>query len=156
MDHGIEEAAGRRAANKPEVGTLRFTARRVEGRLIISVGDDGKGIDWSGVKAKAVAAGLACETHADLVEALADGFTTREQVSETSGRGVGLAALRQVVASLGGDITIRSESGQGATFEIAFVERTGRRCGRADTETVGELAHATFRITSGAQVEPSR
>lgn len=123
VDHGIEDAASRVAANKPEIGTISFMARRTEGRLIISIGDDGKGIDWSRVKAKAAAAHLACETQADLVAALlADGFTTRTEVTDTSGRGVGLAALNQVVTGLGGEIMIRSALGHGTTFDIAFDE----------------------------------
>lgn len=123
VDHGIEDPVTRTAANKSETGTLRFAARRAEGRLIISVGDDGTGIDWARVRVKAGAAKLACETQTDLVAALlADGFSTRDEVSDVSGRGVGLAALRQVVERLGGEITIRSAPGQGTTFEIAFDE----------------------------------
>jgi two-component system chemotaxis sensor kinase CheA len=123
VDHGIEDAETRLQVGKPEAGTLILSADRDEGRLIIRVGDDGKGIDWAQVKTKAAHAGLLCETREDLVEALfADGISTRHEVSETSGRGIGLAALRGVVTSLGGHIDIQSTSGQGTSFEIAFDE----------------------------------
>lgn len=123
VDHGIEDAATRLELGKPEAGTITLTAHRDQGRLIISVGDDGKGIDWAKLKAKAASAGLPCETRQDLVEALfADGVSTREEVSETSGRGIGLAALRQVIASLGGHIDVQSTWGRGTRFEIAFDE----------------------------------
>jgi signal transduction histidine kinase/HAMP domain-containing protein len=123
VDHGIEDAATRLAQGKSEAGTIILTARRDQGRLIISVGDDGKGIDWAKVKAKAASLGLACETREDLVEALfADGVSTCEEVSETSGRGIGLAALRQVVASLGGHIDVQSTWGRGARFDMTFDE----------------------------------
>jgi signal transduction histidine kinase/HAMP domain-containing protein len=123
VDHGIEDAATRLACGKSEAGTLTLTANRDAGRLIISVGDDGGGIDWTKVKVKAAAIGLPCETREDLVEALfADGVSTREEVSETSGRGVGLAAVRQVIASLGGCIDVQSTSGRGTRFEIVLEE----------------------------------
>jgi len=123
LDHGIEDAATRLHVGKPEAGTLILTADRDEGRLIIRVADDGEGIDWAKVKTRAGDAGLPCETHENLVEALfADGVSTREEVSETSGRGIGLAALREVITSLGGHIDVQSAPGQGTTFEIAFDE----------------------------------
>jgi chemotaxis protein histidine kinase CheA len=123
VDHGIEDAETRLALGKPEAGTLVLAARRDQGRLIISVGDDGKGIDWAKVKAKAASVGLPCETREALVEALfADGVSTREELSDTSGRGIGLAAFRQVVASLGGHIDVQSNWGRGTRFEIAFDE----------------------------------
>ncbi|MEO8180292.1 MAG: ATP-binding protein [Deltaproteobacteria bacterium] len=123
VDHGIEDAASRVALGKPEAATIVLTAERDQGRLIISVGDDGKGIDWPRVKAKAASLRLPCETRQDLIDALfADGVSTREVVSETSGRGVGLAALRQVVVSLGGSIEVQSSWGRGTRFQIAFDE----------------------------------
>lgn len=127
VDHGIEAPASRTAANKPETGTLRFVASRVDGRLIIDIGDDGAGIDWSRVGAKAAAQGLPCETQDDLIAALlADGFSTRQEVTGVSGRGVGLAALQQVVTELGGKIAVQSVLTQGTTFEIVFDERVVR------------------------------
>jgi signal transduction histidine kinase/HAMP domain-containing protein len=124
MDHGIEDSSTRSSLGKPEAGALKFLARRVHGRLVLSVVDDGKGIDWSRVRAKASAVGLPVETQADLVEALfSDGLTTRDDVSDVSGRGVGLAALRQVVDGFGGTIAIQTELGRGTTFEIALDER---------------------------------
>jgi two-component system chemotaxis sensor kinase CheA len=125
VDHGIEDAATRLALGKPEAGTLLLTADRNQGRLIISVGDDGKGIDWAKVQAKAERMNLPCQTPEELIEALfVDGLSTREEVSETSGRGIGLAALRQVIESLGGHIEVQSSLGRGTRFQIAFDERS--------------------------------
>ena len=123
VDHGIEDAATRLELGKPEAGTLLLTADRDQGRLVVSVGDDGKGIDWAKVQAKAASMNLPCATREDLIEALfVDGLSTREEVSETSGRGIGLAALRQVIESLGGQIEVESSPGRGTRFRITFDE----------------------------------
>jgi HPt (histidine-containing phosphotransfer) domain-containing protein/two-component sensor histidine kinase len=122
-DHGIEDAATRIARGKPEAGTIALSARRTQGWLTIIVRDDGKGIDWEAVRASAARAGCASTTHEDLVDALfADGISTRDEVSATSGRGVGLAALRQVISQLGGTINVHSTAGRGTSFEIAIDE----------------------------------
>jgi signal transduction histidine kinase len=123
VDHGIESPELRRYASKPETGTLELRAERAHGELSISVRDDGAGVDWEAVRRKARMLGLPHETRHELTEALfSHGFSLREQVSEISGRGVGLAALRQVVSDLGGSITIESEKGAGATFHFRFAE----------------------------------
>ena len=121
VDHGLEMAADRVTAGKPERGTLSLATRRDGTTLVIEVRDDGRGLDWDAVRRRASAAGLACATHADLVAAiLSDGLTTRDEVSETSGRGVGLAALRQACIELGGAIEVDSEPGKGARFCFRF------------------------------------
>jgi signal transduction histidine kinase/HAMP domain-containing protein len=123
VDHGIEDAAVRLALGKPEAGTIVLTAHRDQQRLIISVGDDGKGIDWTKIKAKAASLSLPCETREELVQALfADGLSTREEVSDTSGRGIGLAAVWHVIADLGGHIDVQSTWGRGTRFEVTFDE----------------------------------
>jgi two-component system chemotaxis sensor kinase CheA len=124
VDHGIEDVATRVAAGKPEAGHITLTARRHEGKLIISICDDGAGVDWAKAKLKAASAGLASSTHEDLVEALfTDGISTRDQASAVSGRGVGLSAFRQVVLDLGGRVEVQSEPGHGTTLTTVFEER---------------------------------
>jgi HPt (histidine-containing phosphotransfer) domain-containing protein len=121
VDHGVESAEARLAAGKPETAKLALTATRSGGQMRIVVADDGRGIDWDALRAKATAVGLPAATHADLVGALfADGVSTRSEATETSGRGVGMAALRHEVVALGGTIDVESRPGAGTTITCRF------------------------------------
>jgi two-component system chemotaxis sensor kinase CheA len=85
------------------------------------VRDDGRGIDWSKVEARAAEKGLPHATHAQLVEAIfADGVSTKDRASQISGRGVGLAALRAATLTLGGHIEVESEAGRGTCLLFRF------------------------------------
>lgn len=124
LDHGIEDPETRALSGKPESGTIGLSARRADGKLVISVRDDGRGVDWDKVRDKAGKHGLPNETRSDLVEALfTDGLSTRDQATDVSGRGVGLAALRQVVRDLGGSIEVDSVPHQGTVFRFVLDER---------------------------------
>jgi two-component system chemotaxis sensor kinase CheA len=128
VDHGIEDAESRALAGKAEAATLEFSAQRHGEQLIISVRDDGRGIDWERVRAKAEAAGLPSQHHTDLVEALfSDGFSTRDEATAVSGRGVGLGALRAVVQQLGGRIEVETTLGRGTVFRSVFNEKAAIR-----------------------------
>jgi two-component system chemotaxis sensor kinase CheA len=119
VDHGIEGADERRAAGKTEEGCLRLTASRAGGALQIEVSDDGRGVDWDKVAAKAQAAGLPTARHEDLVAALfAEGVSTRDAATETSGRGVGLGAAKHACERLGGYVTVESIAGRGTAFRF--------------------------------------
>jgi two-component system chemotaxis sensor kinase CheA len=119
VDHGIEPSAVREAAGKTARGGLAFAARRTETGMTISISDDGGGIDWDALATKARARGLGADSHEALVDALfADGVSTRGEVSDVSGRGVGLAALRDCVRSMGGEVRVESTRGKGTRFEI--------------------------------------
>lgn len=123
VDHGIESPEARAAAGKPARPTLTFAAARAPGELTIAVSEDGGGIDWERVRARANAAGLPAESQADLAQALfADGFSTAQQITSVSGRGVGLAALRVAAAALGGTVEIDSKLGHGTTVRCRFPE----------------------------------
>jgi HPt (histidine-containing phosphotransfer) domain-containing protein len=115
VDHGIEPAAARLAAGKPAHATLELALRATPaGAVELSVADDGAGIVWERVAAKARAAGLPAQTQAQLVEALfGDGVSTADAVTEWSGRGVGLGAVRAAARALGGDVTIAGRPGEG-------------------------------------------
>lgn len=123
VDHGLETAEERRLAGKRETGVIELGAARRDGHVVFTIRDDGRGIAWDLVRARAAARGLPCESHADLVQALfADGLTTRDAVGELSGRGVGLSALREVVDAMGGSIEVESTPGHGTTFRFSFDE----------------------------------
>lgn len=123
VDHGLEDPETREKAGKPPAGRIALGARRVGAQLTFWVEDDGRGIDWTKVKAKAATLGHAHDTRAALVEALfVDGVSTRDRVDAVSGRGVGLAALRQAVRALNGTIEVDSTQGKGTVFRFTFDE----------------------------------
>ncbi len=125
VDHGIEPADRRLAAGKPAEGTLRLSAEQRSGRILIRVADDGAGIDRARVFAKAVEKGLVAadaQLSGEEIDQLifAPGFSTAQQVSNISGRGVGMDVVRQNVKDLGGRITIESEAGKGTAFVLTL------------------------------------
>ncbi len=125
VDHGLESPERRIAAGKPSRGRVTLQASREGSNLVIDVSDDGKGIDFEAVRAKAVERGfVAARTAASLAEAelanllLRPGFSTRDQVTEMSGRGVGLDVVAVRLQELGGHLTIHSITGQGTTIRL--------------------------------------
>ena len=127
IDHGIETSEERAAAAKPAEGQLRLGTRLDGEELVISIEDDGRGIDWASIAERARARGLPHATHADLTEALfADGFSTRGEVSEYSGRGVGMGVLREACRTRGGRIHVESQPGRGTRIEFRFPQRASQ------------------------------
>jgi two-component system chemotaxis sensor kinase CheA len=121
IDHGIESATERLERGKPERSKLRLSATLDSEQLCIEVQDDGRGIDWERIREKAQERGLPHQSRADLIEALfSDGVSTAEFVSDTSGRGVGMAAVRDAAQALGGQIEIESSEGVGTTIRFEF------------------------------------
>ncbi|WP_424812618.1 Hpt domain-containing protein [Roseococcus sp. YIM B11640] len=125
VDHGIEPPAERIGAGKPATARLLLTAERLPGRLLVSIGDDGRGIDDSAVLARAIDRGLvtpdaAARLGADEIHALLflPGFSTREAVSETSGRGVGLDVVQDAARRAGGAVRVESRLGAGTRFVL--------------------------------------
>jgi HPt (histidine-containing phosphotransfer) domain-containing protein/HAMP domain-containing protein len=119
VDHGVDTTEARIAAGKPARATVTLSVTREADRVVVSIEDDGRGIDWTKIAERARERGLAHATRADLEQALfVDGFSTRGDVTGTSGRGVGLAAIRGLVVDLGGRIEIRSEHQRGSTFRF--------------------------------------
>ena len=125
VDHGIEPAEARLAAGKPAEGTLTLSAEHKSGRILIRIGDDGRGIDRDRVLAKAIEKGLVApdavlsKEEIDLL-IFAPGFSTAAQITNVSGRGVGMDVVRQNVKDLGGRITIESEPGVGTIFTLTL------------------------------------
>lgn len=125
VDHGIEPPDERRAAGKDPEGTLTLSAEQKAGRIIIRISDDGRGINRERVLAKAISNGLV-SPEAQLSDEeinlliFAPGFSTAAEVSNISGRGVGMDVVKQNVKELGGRITIESTPGKGTTFALAL------------------------------------
>lgn len=125
VDHGIEGPAERQAAGKPEAGTVLVAARHEQGRIVVSVEDDGSGIDAALVSARAVDRGLVTQQAAermsdgDIWDLLFEpGFSTSERVTETSGRGVGMDVVRRSVSAVGGLVELQSVHGSGTTVTL--------------------------------------
>ncbi len=120
LDHGIEAATEREQQGKPSQARLTFRARSEPGRTVLEFSDDGRGVDWARVAQKS---SLASPSQAELVAALfSDGFSTKDAASETSGRGIGLSAVADVVRELGGTIDLESQPGHGTTFRLIIPE----------------------------------
>jgi HAMP domain-containing protein/HPt (histidine-containing phosphotransfer) domain-containing protein len=120
VDHGLEADEERAARDKAGPPTVVLSVAQQRSEVVVTITDDGRGIDWERIAAAAAARGLPHSTRADLIAALlADAISSRsDRVTSTSGRGVGLSAVRDVVARLGGRIEITSEPGQGACFRF--------------------------------------
>jgi len=125
VDHGIEAPDVREAHGKPRAGKLRLRAHHEGGNVVIEVRDDGGGLDHERIVARAIKAGLVTEEEsANLsraaIEALIfrPGFSTATEVTNISGRGVGLDVVRTNVESMGGSIELQSESGRSTTFRV--------------------------------------
>ena len=119
IDHGIESPDQRAASGKGAEGSMSFTCVRSTEDLILTISDDGRGIAWDKLRVRAAARGLPVTTNDDLVEALfADAVSTKDRLTEISGRGIGLAAVREVVRAEGGSITVSSSPGEGTAFRI--------------------------------------
>ncbi len=161
LDHGIEAPAVRAASGKPTEGLITLNASYRGGLLLIEVADDGAGVDPERVRRRLVEGGhldadLAARLDPeDLHESLfASGFTTREQVTETSGRGVGLDAVRQMVHELDGTVRIESRFGTGTRFELQVpISRAILRALLVEVD--GELcAFALTRVSRVVRVSP--
>lgn len=123
VGHGIESPDVRQTANKPEVGQVTLTISRDGGDVLITLEDDGQGINIDAVKRKAIERGLMPQSgtlpdHEILQFILQAGFSTAEQVTQISGRGVGMDVVASEIKQMGGVIQIDSETGKGTTFTV--------------------------------------
>jgi len=129
VDHGIESPSERKKAGKDETGRIDINARLQGGNVIISIKDDGAGLNFERIKKKALEHGLATAgqidvyTESELRELIfAPGFSTAEQITSTSGRGVGMDVVRTAIKKMGGSVDI--ESGSGGTEFIISIPQT--------------------------------
>lgn len=125
FDHGIEKPEDRRAAGKPEQGTITINAQQRSSRTIITIRDDGRGIPLEKIRARAQEMGLdesllATASETDLLSLIFEpGFSTASQVTTLSGRGVGMDVVRNNLEEIRGDVSVATQSGQGSTFTIS-------------------------------------
>jgi two-component system chemotaxis sensor kinase CheA len=125
VDHGIETPEVRRYAGKPACGTVSLKAYHQGSQIVIEVADDGAGMDYEAVLAKAVEKNIISEEEADRIApndalrlVLEPGFSTAEKVTEISGRGVGLDVVKSIIECLKGSVSIETARGVGTTFKL--------------------------------------
>jgi two-component system chemotaxis sensor kinase CheA len=125
LDHGLESPEDRLAAGKDATGTLQITARHGGGSIVISVRDDGRGVNPAKVAERALSRGLITAEQAATLDVagavellFAPGFSTAETVGDLSGRGVGMDAVRTKIRALGGEVLVTSAPGEGTVAEI--------------------------------------
>ena len=127
IDHGIEGPAERLAMGKPRAGRVALAAYQKGNRVVIELTDDGRGMDWRGIRDRALRLGfISREEAADISPAQAinliftPGFSTKEQATATSGRGVGMDVVKTNIAKLSGMIDVASEPGRGSRFRVTL------------------------------------
>jgi two-component system chemotaxis sensor kinase CheA len=121
VDHGIESVEERRAAGKPAKGRLVFSAKLHGRSLIFELTDDGAGIDWEALRKKGGELGLPAGSPAELLAVLCrPGVTTRSEVTQISGRGVGMSAVKQRVEAMHGTLEVESLRGIGTKWRITL------------------------------------
>ncbi|ELZ14652.1 ATP-binding region ATPase domain protein [Natrinema thermotolerans DSM 11552] len=172
VDHGVEPPAEREAADKPTEGSVEVHADRESDRVTITVEDDGSGLDPDRLRDEAVEAGvLEPEVAAELPDEDAydlifhPGLSTADEVTDVSGRGVGMDVVKRTVEDLEGMVSIDSEAGEGTTVtmelpvtvaidEILFVESGGEEFG-VPTKAVRDIEPATaIETTDGESILP--
>ncbi len=169
VDHGLEVIEERICKGKPEVGQVVIEARRERNSIVIEVTDDGKGIDLAAVRTRAIQVGL---LHPDLADDLPKeenlnlifqpGLSTAAQLSDVSGRGVGMDAVKATVEALGGSVNLASTEGQGTTTRlevpitaavqrVLLVEVSGERIALpiAKVERIVEVPRASIEDSGG-------
>lgn len=121
VDHGLEHPDERLHQGKSKHGTLTLSAQRVGHEFCVSLQDDGRGINWEMITKRARSMGIDVDEYMDISDLLfVDGVSSRDEVSETSGRGVGMAAVRQECDRLNGQIMVDTEQGVGTTLLFIF------------------------------------
>ncbi len=155
IDHGIEPPAARTAAGKPAEGVVRIAASQEGNSIVIRIEDDGRGMQVEKIKAKALAKGLVTEAEVaamDTREVLGliflPGFSTAEQVSDISGRGVGMDVVRTNIRRINGTVELASEPGKGSLITIKLPLTIA-----IIQALLVEVGRATFAIPLGSVLE---
>jgi chemosensory pili system protein ChpA (sensor histidine kinase/response regulator) len=164
VDHGLESPDERAAVGKAPGGTIKLTVARRGQVVTVQVADDGRGLNLAGIRAKAVERGLldaeATPSDAEIARlTLLPGFSTRDEVTEISGRGVGLDVVATRLRALSGSIDIRSEAGHGLSIELRFqasLVATHALFVRDGGQVFGIASHAVRRAVPAVAVELTR
>lgn len=134
IDHGIEPPDERRALGKPERGEVRLSIEHTGSEIVVEIRDDGRGVDWERLRARALERGMVAQTQADLEKVLLRGqISTKTSVSAVSGRGAGVAAVHAACVALGGNVRVTSNPGRGTTFRFEI----------PDDDTVAPACHSS-------------
>jgi two-component system chemotaxis sensor kinase CheA len=121
VDHGLEDVAERTERGKPGTGHVSLRTYLRADRFVVEIADDGRGIDWARVGLRAQELGLPAKTDEELRDALfRDGVSTATQVTDISGRGVGMGALQAATRSLGGVLELDTNTGRGTSLRMVF------------------------------------
>jgi two-component system chemotaxis sensor kinase CheA len=159
VSHGLENPAEREQAGKPATGKIRLDAYHQANQLIVEVSDDGRGVDTAKIKAKAIKTGVITAEQAERMQAsevldliFRPGFSTADEITEISGRGVGLDVVRSVLHRLKGTVELETHPGQGTRFRLklpltlaiikALLFRVEHRLYAIPLNTVAEIARA--------------
>ena len=121
--HGVEEPAERARRNKPELGEIKLEVRQEGNEIVLIVQDDGAGLNYERIRAKAVGLGLLrpddTPSDAEVAEFIFHpGFSTAQEITQLAGRGVGMDVVKSEIAALGGRVEVTSESGRGSRFVV--------------------------------------
>ena len=167
-DHGIEPPEERQQLGKPSAGTIQLDARHEGGHVVISINDDGRGIDLESIRSRAIEKGLVTAARAgsmargELLSLIFEpGFSTAREISSVSGRGVGLDVVRTQIERIGGTIDVNSIKGQGTAFRIripltlaiisALVVESGGQCFAIPQLAVVELVRLPAEARQGIE-----
>lgn len=155
-DHGIEDAAARRASGKAEAGSILIQARLEDGHAVVTVSDDGGGLDGQRIGRRAVRLGLVSEAELAWLDErrlhgliFHPGFSTADEVTPVSGRGVGLDVVKANIERVGGCVEVRSEPGHGTSFTL----RVPLSLAGTGAETAA-IANAELALAAAATQKP--
>lgn len=118
LDHGIESSEERTSTGKAPRARLTLTTTAEPGQILVEIRDDGRGIDWTALRDRAAERGITSDDLESLL--FVDGLSTRAVAGETSGRGVGMGAVREAAQALGGEIRVMSTPGNGTVVRFSF------------------------------------
>jgi len=159
VSHGLESPSEREKSGKPAMGKIRLSAYHQANQLIVEVSDDGRGVDANKIKAKAIKTNLIAAEAAERLSTaevldliFRPGFSTADEITEVSGRGVGLDVVRSVLHRLKGTVELETHAGQGTRFRLklpltlaiikALLFRVEHRLYAIPLNTVAEIARA--------------